>query len=125
MPPCRAVRPEAASSVAPVVIHYRDSLRPCLGTAIAPRRRARFRQTLLDELDFVADGDLARLDDPGQHSPLPLELGAEAVAELVHPVAGVADHRDLEQRLANADLLAHRPLLDVGPLDGEVLANRA
>src|SRR5205823_6148969 len=47
MPSGRAVRPEAASSVAPVVIHYRDSLRPCLGTAIAPRRRARFRQTLL------------------------------------------------------------------------------
>src|SRR5438105_12031863 len=46
-PSGRAARPEAASSVAPVVIHYRGSLRPCLGTAIAPRRRARFRQTLL------------------------------------------------------------------------------
>src|SRR5204863_9892986 len=47
MPPERAARPDAASSVAPVVIHYRDSLRPCLRTSIAPRRRATFRQTLL------------------------------------------------------------------------------
>src|SRR5438034_6929582 len=46
--PGRAARPEAASSVAPVVVHYRDSLRPCLGTAIAPRPRARLRQALLD-----------------------------------------------------------------------------
>src|SRR5438477_529096 len=44
----RAVRPEAASSVGPIVIHYWASLRPCLGTAIAPRRRAPFRQTLLE-----------------------------------------------------------------------------
>src|SRR5256714_10685642 len=47
VPPERAARPDAASSVAPVVIHYRDSLRPCLRTSIAPRRRATFRQTLL------------------------------------------------------------------------------
>jgi hypothetical protein len=46
-PPGRAVRPEAASSVGPIAIHYWASLRPCLGTAIAPRRRARFRQSLL------------------------------------------------------------------------------
>src|SRR3954454_19310268 len=47
VPPGRAVRPEAASSVGPIAIHYWASLRPCLGTAMAPRRRARFRQTLL------------------------------------------------------------------------------
>src|SRR5436190_12099854 len=47
MPPERAARPDAASSVAPVVIHYRDFLRPCLRTSIAPRRRATFRQALL------------------------------------------------------------------------------
>src|SRR5205814_2313375 len=46
-PSGRAVRPEAASSVGPIAIHYWAFLRPCLGTAIAPRRRARFRQTLL------------------------------------------------------------------------------
>jgi hypothetical protein len=46
-PPGRAVRPEAASSVGPIAIHYWASLRPCLGTAIAPRRRAASRQTLL------------------------------------------------------------------------------
>src|SRR5438874_13529265 len=57
MPPCRAVRPEAASSVAPVVIHYSDSLRPCLGTAIAPRRRALSRQTLLAAWDAHAGLD--------------------------------------------------------------------
>src|SRR5437764_5092805 len=47
MPSGRAVRPEATSSVGPIAIHYWASLRPCLGTAIAPRRRARFRQALL------------------------------------------------------------------------------
>src|SRR4051812_29926972 len=47
VPPEHAARPDAASSVAPVVIHYRDSLRPCLRTISAPRRRATFRQTLL------------------------------------------------------------------------------
>src|SRR5206468_12389957 len=47
VPPDRAARPDSASSVAPVVIHYRDSLRPCLRTSIAPRRRATFRQALL------------------------------------------------------------------------------
>src|SRR5256885_10469266 len=36
VPPGRAPRPDAASSVAPVATHYRGSLRPCLGTIIAP-----------------------------------------------------------------------------------------
>ena len=46
-PPGRAARPEAGSSVAPVVM---TTGAPCvrgLGTTIAPRRRATFRQTLL------------------------------------------------------------------------------
>src|SRR5215831_7074097 len=47
VPSGRAARPEAASSVGPIAVHYWASLRPCLGTVIAPRRRARFRQTLL------------------------------------------------------------------------------
>ena len=47
MPPGRAARPEAASSVGPIVRNYWPSLRPCLGTTIAPRRRARFHQALL------------------------------------------------------------------------------
>src|SRR5439155_13131550 len=61
VPSGRAVRPEAASSVGPVAIHYRASLRPCLGTAIAPRRRARFRQTLL--VSSSATGEFA----PGEY----------------------------------------------------------
>jgi hypothetical protein len=47
VPPEHAARPEAASSVAPVPSRYERSLRPCLGTTIALRRRASFRQTLL------------------------------------------------------------------------------
>jgi len=39
--------PEAVSSVASIANCYRRSLRPCLGTTIAPRRRATFRQSLL------------------------------------------------------------------------------
>src|ERR671922_765669 len=46
VPPGRAARPEAASSVASVSHRYERSLRPCLGTTIAPLRRATFRQTL-------------------------------------------------------------------------------
>src|SRR5437870_6519904 len=62
-PSGRAVRPEAASSVAPVPSGYEHSLRPCLGTSIAPRRRATFRQALLVRsfldapLRDVADAD--------------------------------------------------------------------
>ena len=52
-PPERAARPEAASSVAPVPSRYERSLRPCLGTSIAPRRRAIFRQAL--QLDLGTD----------------------------------------------------------------------
>src|SRR5204862_876755 len=59
----RAVRPDAASSVGPIAIHYWASLRPCLGTAIAPRRRARFRQTLLGQ-DLAERDDLPAVDGP-------------------------------------------------------------
>ena len=51
MQPCRRaalLAPRTVSSVAPVASGYERSLRPCLGTTIAPRRRATFRQTLLD-----------------------------------------------------------------------------
>src|SRR5437868_12569200 len=41
-------------------VQYGHSLRPCLGTIIAPRRRAPFRQTLLREQQFPS----ARLDHP-------------------------------------------------------------
>ncbi|MFL5970806.1 MAG: hypothetical protein ACJ750_00230 [Gaiellaceae bacterium] len=47
MPQGCAGRPEAASSVAPVSHRYGRSLRPCLGTTIAPLRRTTFHQTLL------------------------------------------------------------------------------
>jgi eukaryotic-like serine/threonine-protein kinase len=46
--PGRARRPESASSVAPIASRYRRSLRPSLGTPIAPWRRAAFHQALLD-----------------------------------------------------------------------------
>ena len=44
--PSRAARPRRVLSRADS-FGYRRSLRPCLGTSIAPRRRAPFRQTLL------------------------------------------------------------------------------
>jgi VanZ family protein len=46
VPPGRAARPDAASSAASVPSRYERSLRPRLGTSIAPRRRAKFRQAL-------------------------------------------------------------------------------
>src|SRR2546423_554114 len=51
MPPDRAARPDAASSVAPIAICYRHSGERssphCLRTSIAPWRRTPFHQTLL------------------------------------------------------------------------------
>ena len=47
MPSGRAARPDAASSVALVASRYERSLRPGLGTTIAPRGRAAFRRSLL------------------------------------------------------------------------------
>src|SRR5581483_8331759 len=46
-PSDRAARSDAASSVAPISRRYGRSLRPCLGTSIAARQRAPFRQALL------------------------------------------------------------------------------
>src|SRR4051794_10255401 len=90
------------------------------------REPVRIEQAVaLEELDLVADGNLAALDDARQHAALALQLGPKAVAQLVHPVARVADHRDLELGLAGAQALADRPLLDIGSLNGDVLANRA
>src|SRR5437762_8047433 len=79
----------------------------------------------LDQFDLVADDDLAALDDARQHAALALQLGAEAVAQLVHPVARIANHRDLELGPADPDPLANRPLLDIVALDSDVLSDRA
>src|SRR5215212_10020596 len=88
-------------------------------------RTARARTTeTLKQLDRVADGHFAGLYDAGQHAALALQLGAKAVAELVHSVARIADHRDLELGFADAHALADRPLLDIVALDGDVLPDR-
>src|SRR5436190_10440698 len=89
VPPGRAVRPESASSVAPVVIHYRDSLRPCLGTAIAPRRRARFRQALL------AKRNPHRVDRLPVEAHLEVEMRAGAVAGAARDPEALARLDDL------------------------------
>ena len=46
VPPTSRRRPRCASSVAPYFIQYAGSLRPCIATSSAPRRRAPFRQAL-------------------------------------------------------------------------------
>src|SRR5205823_1857048 len=128
-PPSRAVRPEAASSVGPVVIHYSASLRPCLGTAIAPRRRARFRQTLLTGFgaalfDPIDDRALARLEallQPSEALVHGLPAGRDEVdqqREVVH--AGVALGKQVAfDPLEPADHLVREPA-DLG----EVASNR-
>jgi hypothetical protein len=58
--------PRTASSVAPVCHRYGRSLRPCLGTSIAPRRRATFHQTLLAELLPELDPVAVRIADVEQ-----------------------------------------------------------
>src|SRR5439155_11747565 len=97
--------------------------RPRLGSDPGPGRNGQL--PLLAELDGAADGDLAALDHARQHAALAVELGAYAISELVHPVAGIADHRDLELSLAGPHTLADRPALDVVAVDGDVLANCA
>src|SRR6187402_1373299 len=77
-----------------------------------------------EQFDLVADGNLAALDDACQHAAPALELGAQPLAQLVHAVARVADHRDLEDGSAGANSLADRPALDIVPFDGQVLPNR-
>src|SRR6266545_6126314 len=87
VPPGRAVRPEAASSVAPVVVHYRDSLRPCLGTAIAPRRRALFRQTLLVAVSDASEAAPAGGLDAHEVARPQVERGLPRDRLAVHEVA--------------------------------------
>ena len=70
-----------------------------------------------------AHGDVPGLDNTGEHSPAALELLPEPRSKLVHPLAGVADHRDLEQRLSDSEALSDGPVVDVGALDREVLSD--
>src|SRR5256886_13469935 len=104
---------------------FGDSPSECPRSGTVPLNVPVRGQSLLNQRQFVADGDFAALDDAREHASLALQLGAETVSELVHPVARVADHRDLELGLAGAHALADRPLLDVCALDGDVLADRA
>src|ERR671924_175233 len=111
-PPGRAARPDAASSIAPIVIHYRGSLRPCLGTSIAPLRRATFRQTLLvdGQLD-VADVEPERLREA--HADLQV---------LLQPPEGVLDE-DREEPVGGIHELSLRLL--VGVLEQHLLVGHA
>src|SRR6185312_4922339 len=71
VPSEHAARPDAASSVAPVPSRYERSLRPCLGTTIAPRGRAPSRQRLLEpgrrQLERAARDARLRCGDLLQH----------------------------------------------------------
>src|SRR2546426_12283818 len=99
MPSGRAARSEAASSVAPVFHQYGRSLRPCLGTTIAPRRRATLHQTLLEA------------EVSGDHHPLDF-------------IRALADLEDLLVAVEPRDrVLVHVPVATVdleGPVDDPV-----
>src|SRR5437870_3021321 len=77
----------------------------------------------LEQADLVADGDVARLDDPGEHAAAAVQLLAKTRAQLVHPLARLALDRHLEDRVAHRDPLAGLPGLHIGAGDGEVLAD--
>ena len=94
--------------------------RGCFAAAVL----AELRSLQLHDLDLVAERDLAAPDDVGEHASLVVKLSPEAVAQLVHAVARIAHHRDLDQRASDLHPLTDRPRLDVGPLDGDVLSNR-
>jgi len=61
----------------------------------------------------------------GEHPAPVFEQQAQPATQLVHPLARVAHHRDLEERLAHLHALSDRPGLYVHPLDGDVLARGA
>src|SRR5919109_4731425 len=79
----------------------------------------------LDQVHFVACGDLAGRYDAGEHPALSVELRLQAGPDLLHARARVADHRDLELRFADAKALADGPGVDVVSLDREVLPDSA
>ena len=58
------------------------------------------RPAELDQVDGVADGDFAGLDDPREHPALAVELRLEPGTQVVHPLARIADHGDLEDGVA-------------------------
>src|SRR5204862_6221778 len=112
---------------------YCACLRPCRGTVIAPRRRARFRQTLLGDVferfDLAVHGELlerTRLDLPhplARDPELPPDrVERRRVAVAVQPVAQLQDLllavRQVRQRLlqhllleADVELLLRRRLV--------------
>ena len=59
-----------------------------------------------------------------QHASLVVEKSAQTRLQLVHPLAGIVDHGDLEQRTSDLHALTHGPGLDVGPFYQDVLSNR-
>jgi hypothetical protein len=66
------------------------------GFAASARSDGRRAFRALDQLDLVAESDLAALEDVREHAALPVDLRAQPLAELIHPLARVAHHRDLE-----------------------------
>src|SRR5512133_1873940 len=83
--PERAARPEAASSVAPVPDRYERSLRPCLGTTIAPQRRALSRQALLALLAVLALAGCGGSSAPQPHGGPTLRLALPLVPTVLDP----------------------------------------
>src|SRR5215204_4676265 len=117
VPPGPAARPEAASSVAPVSHRYERSLRPCLGTTIAPLRRAAFHQALLERRVQDARqrarhlGEIERRDEIGGVADFSAAAAAHEAPELL--LDGLA----LPRRL----LLECSEGLEVAPKCGDAL----
>src|SRR6187401_807983 len=120
VPPERAARPDAASSVAPVPSRYERSLRPCLGTTSAPRRRAEFRQSLLT-LDREGDvhrgpvlADAVALDDGAHRGHVRARDPAHRLRRLLNrrvgglreALRGRTDHRDHLGDVCHVSLLS-------------------
>src|SRR5919204_594005 len=106
--------PEAACSVAPVASGYERSLRPCLGTSIAPRGRATFRQSLLHSRAVAEVQDVSREELPLEWET-PLFRQAITQFEQALPHAAVDDAVAERLRYPERSLVVSVPIrLDCG-----------
>jgi len=78
------------------------------------------RACLRFDFNVVAPADAAGLDDPAQQAAPPAKRFLKTLADFVHLVARLAFLRDLQQRFAHANPLAHQQSFELDPAGRDV-----